>query len=164
MWYITRRYIRLSLTTWGPVLTAMAVMFIASAQPKLPPLTEPVTVYFSGALPVFPGLWDLLIKKSAHVIAFGALALLNMRALLAWRASLQEAAHLAIVFTVGYAMLDELHQAFVPGRHASGLDIGLDFVGAALFALLARRYYARHPRKLSEQRQRFMAILQENIG
>jgi hypothetical protein len=163
MWYITRRYLRLAALAWGPVWAMMIVMFVASAQPKFgPPTAEPAAIYFSGALPIFPGIWDLLIKKSAHMIAFGLLALLNMRALLAWNSSLKGAAYLAIVLAVGYAMLDEFHQAFVPGRSASGLDVGLDFVGAALFTLLARRYYASRLRKPLDQR--YAAIQEENPG
>jgi VanZ family protein len=39
----------------------------------------------------------------------------------------------AWMLAVGYACTDELHQFFVPGRHASWLDIALfDAPGAAL--------------------------------
>ncbi len=166
MWYITRRYIHLAVLSWGPVLGAMLVMFLASAQPKYgqPATTESVTVYFSGAMPIFPGLWELLIKKSAHVIAYGMLALLSMRALIAWQRPLREAGYLAIVCAVSYALLDEVHQAFVPGRHMSGLDVGLDFIGAALFALAVRRYYTGRPRLLYDLRRRFSAIRNDEIG
>ncbi len=156
MWYITRRWIRHAAWTWGPVLGAMLVMFIASAQPKYgPPVNaDPLHIYFSGMLPVFPGFWEFAIKKSAHIIAFGVLAVLILRALAAWmpllRSSLtlRRASILAVCLTLAYAMLDELHQSFVPGRHASGLDIGLDFLGAAIFTLAAWRWYARHPEAL----------------
>lgn len=166
MWYITRRLIHLTLVSWGPVLGAMLVIFVASAQPKYgPPATaEPVTIYFSGAMPIFPGLWDLLIKKSAHMIVYGVIALLSMRALLGWQRSLHDAAYLAIVCAVSYALLDELHQAFVPGRSASGLDVGLDFIGAALFTLAARRYYSHSPRLLHDLRRRFLAIRSGEIA
>jgi VanZ family protein len=145
MWYITRRFIRISIWSWGPVVAAMLIMFIASAQPKyaLPLDSEPVRVYFSGIMPVFPGLWEVLVKKSAHVIAYGILALLLMRGVLEWRLLLKRpiatgyAASLAVAGTVGYALIDEFHQSFVPGRHASGLDIGLDFIGAVVFVVLA---------------------------
>ncbi len=133
MWYITRRYIHLALWSWGPPLAAMAAMFLASAQPKYGPPGQAAFVYFSGAMPVFPGVWDALIKKSGHVLAFGVLALLNLRALLAWRCSLRRAVCLALLLTLGYAFLDEIHQAFVPGRHPSLLDVGLDSIGAVLF-------------------------------
>lgn len=146
MWYITRHYLFRFFHSWGPVFAAMLVMFVASAQPKIdPPANLPSTaIYFSGPLPVFPGLWDVLIKKSAHVVAFGMLGLLTLRALLIWHFKLKEASHLAITLATSYGMLDELHQAFVYGRHASGLDVGIDFVGVVLFVLVACRLYAHH--------------------
>jgi VanZ family protein len=43
-----------------------------------------------------------------------------------------------------YGVFDEIHQYFVPGRHADGLDmladIGGGLLGAALMFLLLRRY------------------------
>lgn len=144
MWYITKKYLYLLVWFWGPVLAALAVMFIASHQPKLPAPSENMTVYFSGAMPIFSGLLDVVIKKSAHVLAFGVLALLIMRALIASGQDARRASLIAIIVTVSWACLDELHQSFIPGRHPSGLDVGLDYVGAALFTLLARRSYARH--------------------
>ncbi len=142
MWYITRRRIYRTLIAWGPVLAAMIVMFIASAQPKYgPPDDQTTAIYFSGVVPVFPGFLETLIKKGAHVVAFGGLALLALRALILGEMNVRQAGYLAIVIAVGYAMLDELHQASTPGRTASGIDIGLDFIGATLAVLLARRYF-----------------------
>lgn len=151
MWYITRRYIKHTLWSWGPVVAAMLVMFAASAQPKFgpPPDADPLRIYFSGVLPVFPGIWEFAIKKSAHMVAYGILAVLCMRAFLAWMPhsngwlTLRRSSLLAIGLTLGYALLDELHQSFVPGRHASALDIGLDLGGAVIFTLVATRYFAR---------------------
>ncbi len=141
MWYITRYYIRLMLWSWGPVLAAMIVMFIASAQPKHTPTVEPPAIYFSGIMPVFPGVWDVLVKKSGHLIAYGVLALLNTRAMLLWQQPIRRTILLAITFTVSYAVLDELHQLFVPGRHASLMDIAIDLSGAVLFVLIVHRVY-----------------------
>ena len=46
-------------------------------------------------------------------------------------------ASLAFALTVLYGVLDELHQAFVPGRTASEADLGLDAVGALIGVGLA---------------------------
>lgn len=48
----------------------------------------------------------------------------------------------ALGFCAGYALLDEWHQSFVPGRDPSGTDVAADVVGAAagvLFATVLRR-------------------------
>ena len=37
---------------------------------------------------------------------------------------------LAVVFSVGYGVMDELHQSMVPGRTASLSDVVVDAVGA----------------------------------
>ncbi|NPV66971.1 MAG: VanZ family protein [Anaerolineae bacterium] len=147
MWYITRRYLSLLVWHWGPVLAAMLMMFVASAQPKYgpPPGASPFTIYFSGVLPVFPGLWEFLIKKSAHMIAYGVLALLLARALVAWGVTARRAAILAVLLALAYALLDEAHQALVPGRHASLTDIGLDAAGASLFMMVGHSIRRKQP-------------------
>jgi VanZ family protein len=132
--------LRIRLFAWAPALVVMALIFVASAQPKHVPPPGPSQMYFSGMMPIFAGGWDVLLKKSAHAVAYGALAVLILRALLAEHGlSLREATSLAILLTVAYALTDELHQAFVTGRHSSVVDIGLDYTGATVFCLFARR-------------------------
>jgi hypothetical protein len=148
MWYITRRYIRHTVWGWGPVLAAILIMFIASAQPKYgpPPGTRPLTIYFSGAMPVFPGLWEFAIKKSAHMVAYGMLTLLGLRALVGWSGMSRRKVALAIGMALTYALIDEFHQSFVPGRHASLMDIGLDLGGATIFGVVAWWWHMRQNR------------------
>jgi len=82
----------------------------------------------SDALPRF-GVIDTLIKKFGHIVGYGLLALSYWRGF-GWNRS--RMAH-AWGLAVAYAVTDELHQAFVPGRHASVVDVMLfDAVGAAL--------------------------------
>jgi hypothetical protein len=38
------------------------------------------------------------------------------------------------------AIADEIHQAYVPGRHASIIDVFLDTIGIGLCVLVARRF------------------------
>ncbi|MBN1564261.1 MAG: VanZ family protein [Anaerolineae bacterium] len=132
---------------WGPVIGLMALIFFASAQPKYDAPPGTTTVYMSGSLPVFVDYsLNTLIKKSAHVITYAVFATLIMRALVAYGRqygiSVREASLLALVIAMSYALTDELHQAYVIGRHSSVLDIGFDFVGAATASLWARRFYS----------------------
>jgi VanZ family protein len=132
--------LRLFLIVWGPPLALMLVIFVFSAQPKPAPPAGAGRVYFSGVMPIFTGYgWEALTKKGAHVAGYGLLAALIMRGLLAQGQSPRDAAYFAILLAVSYALTDELHQAFVPGRHPSLLDIGFDYVGATGACLLARR-------------------------
>lgn len=128
------------LVVWGPPLVLMLLIFAFSAQPKPAPPAGVGRVYFSGVMPIFTAYsWETLAKKGAHVIGYGLLAALIMRGYLIQGRAPREAARLAILIAISYALTDELHQAFVPGRHASMLDIGFDYVGAVSTCLLARR-------------------------
>ena len=90
---------------WLPVLLVMLAIFLVSAQP-------------SSGLPNF--VWaDRLVKKSGHMIGYALLALSHWRAL-QFR---QEKRWLVWGFALLYAMTDEFHQSFVPGRHPSVWDV-----------------------------------------
>lgn len=99
-----------ALRRWFPLLAWMALIFYFSHQPK-------------GSLPSY-GVWDMLVKKGAHMVAYAVLALLARRAGL----RLVPAALLAAL----YAASDEFHQTFIPGRNGSVADIVIDLVGVAL--------------------------------
>ncbi len=72
------------------------------------------------------GTWDMLLRKGAHMTEFGLLFVLWLRAL-GWRAPLAAAA-----IAVGWAVVDELHQATVAGRHGTPADVLIDAAGVAL--------------------------------
>lgn len=81
----------------------------------------------SESLPRF-GIVDALVKKSGHAVGYGLLALSYWRGFGWNRARVLP----AWAFAVGYAVTDEMHQAFVPGRHASVVDVMVfDALGAA---------------------------------
>jgi len=80
---------------------------------------------------------NTIVRKLAHLIEYCALTLLLYRSLareepLRWQPHL---AFLSIGIAGLYALGDEFHQLFVPGRHAASLDWGIDLLGAA-FAML----------------------------
>ncbi|MEO0660490.1 MAG: VanZ family protein [Planctomycetota bacterium] len=83
------------------------------------------------------------VANLGHPGAFGILALLVAAALAPrartlrgpWALLTPERGLWAVVLTTLYGLTDELHQATVPGRDASLLDLLGDFVGA-LFAVL----------------------------
>ena len=100
----------------------MGLIFILSAQPSLP--HHPDT------------LFDLILKKMAHMMEHGILAFLLWRAISRGRGALSRLALVtAFLVSVLYAASDEYHQTFVPGRHGTSVDVGIDAIGA-LIALL----------------------------
>jgi VanZ family protein len=90
----------------------------------------------SREMPSF-GLWDLLIKKGAHMLGYGLLALMYWNGLRFDRSR----AWLALLLALIYAVTDEYHQSFVPGRHPSWVDaLVIDGSGAAIILGLVNYY------------------------
>jgi VanZ family protein len=120
--HITSLLVNPLLRYWLPPAVWMVLIFILSAQP---------------ALPHYPDtLLDTILKKAAHVIEYGILAFLLWRALSRGQGALSRSALVtAFVVSVLYAVSDEYHQTFVPGRNGRLVDVGIDVVGA-LVALL----------------------------
>jgi VanZ family protein len=112
--------IRKLLLSWLPAILMMVTIFCFSSIPK-------------NEMPDF-GLADLVVKKGGHVLGYGLLALsywlgLHFERRRGW---------LALLFAVIYALSDEFHQSFVPGRHPSWVDaLVIDAGGAALALGLA---------------------------
>jgi VanZ family protein len=108
---------------WLPPLLWMAIIFYLSAQPDLPQAPD--------------ALLDVLLKKSGHAVEYASLFLLYLRA---WKAnhSTDRALRTSLWATGVYALSDELHQAFVPGRKANWYDVVIDMSGVLLLFWLLR--------------------------
>jgi VanZ family protein len=110
---------------WGPVLAWAGLIFWLSSIPDL-----------SSGLEA-----DFLLRKLAHVGVYAVLAALL------WRAaggSLFQKIRAVFFFSFTasalYALSDEWHQSFVPGRGASAADLAIDAAGALMACLwLGRR-------------------------
>jgi VanZ family protein len=74
-----------------------------------------------------------VIKKLGHSVIYGVLAILYLWALKGSKA-LPEARIpvfvLSFVLVLLYAVTDEYHQSFTPGRHATVTDVIIDAAGA----------------------------------
>jgi VanZ family protein len=108
------------LQRWGPAVLWAAVIFAFSAIPSLG----------TGL-----GTWDLVLRKAAHVTEFAVLGFLLYRA----------AGNATVAVALGslYAVTDEVHQAFVRGRHGSPVDWAIDTLGVLAGVVLAARWAAR---------------------
>lgn len=113
---------------WLPPLVVMAAIFVASAQ---------------SSLPQAKGEWlDAFLKKVAHVGEYTLLFLLLVRA---WSLHLRPTAACwtGWLTTLAYAISDEVHQSFVPHRHANWYDVVIDVAVPLLFCFLYTRAVSR---------------------
>ncbi|MDX1952264.1 MAG: VanZ family protein [Verrucomicrobiota bacterium] len=127
---------------WLPVIIWMSLIFSASTDlgsvRRTSRIIGPFLRWFN------PEVSDeaiatvqLLVRKAGHLVGYAILALL------VWRAKRNAVprqqvgwsnadARFALLVTALYACTDELHQAFVPSRLGSPLDVVIDTVGGAL--------------------------------
>lgn len=106
---------------WAAPLLWMLLIFVFSHQPSLPSA---------------PQAWlDLLVKKLLHALAYAILGILWLRALRT--TALRHPYAIAFLIGAAYAMSDEWHQRFVPGRSGRISDVAIDIAGLALGLLLA---------------------------
>ena len=107
---------------WLPVLVVVAAVSIVSSLSAevLDEATESVKWLITN------GMWF-------HIGGFAVLSLLSYRlAPFYLRWPYQYLTLLVLLLAVGYGLLDELHQSYVPGRDASLYDVLADVSGAAL--------------------------------
>jgi len=120
-----------SVGRYAPALALMGVIFLLSAQSTLPRVESDL---------------DVVLRKAAHMTEFGLLWWLWVRALRP-AGDLPRAALVALAIALAYAISDELHQSFVPGRHPSPFDVAIDAagIGVAVALWLPRASRARSP-------------------
>ncbi len=99
---------------WLPAILWMGLIFFLSSRSDLPRASV---------------AWlELLWKKGAHVGAYAILAILYERAL----AMPERGKVIALMLSVLYAISDEYHQSFTPGRTPAASDVLIDTIGATL--------------------------------
>jgi len=120
---------------WLPPLAWMGLIFFVSSQPDVPSPPGP--------------LLQELYEKGGHALAYAVLAWFYLRAL---RQSIRAASTPRLIgggLAVLYALSDEYHQTFVPGRSGNLLDVLMDGVGMCGAILLdwwlERRRLPRRP-------------------
>ena len=109
---------------WPVVL--MIMIFVSSSIPG--PSRDSQAWLLSGLNPN--------LQNALHVPLYGLLQWLWLRALMRPGKPLTIAVTFATLITVGYGCIDEFHQALVPGRFASVLDVCLNTLGAVIGTLI----------------------------
>ncbi len=101
-----------------------------------PPIAEMVLIFQVSAMPTPPALPGGLTDRGGHLLAYAVLGALLLRALAGgrWQAVTAGRAVWAATLATLYGVSDEIHQAFVPLRHAELGDLAVDALGATLAA------------------------------
>ncbi|MDD3429131.1 MAG: VanZ family protein [Oscillospiraceae bacterium] len=73
---------------------------------------------------------NTFVRKGAHVAVYAVLGFLGMLAMCITRCGLFTKFSVTSNFCLLYAISDELHQMFIPGRSCSVLDVCFDYIGS----------------------------------
>ena len=127
---------------WSMVVVWMGVIFFFSAQPgdTSGALSGGVTAWVFGVVDWMTPFMTLdfesfhsFVRKAAHFFVYAVLGLLMLRALVLSgddEVFAKRQVVWAWVLSTVYAVFDEVHQLFVPGRSGEVSDVVLDSAGA----------------------------------
>ena len=141
---------------WLPLLSWMALIFLLSHMDG--PSSEALSDWVKKLIKSFLALlgfvsenkegigWGWVLRKVAHATEYAILAVLSFRVFRRYRER-PKALIYSLCLCIIYAMLDEFHQSFIPGRGPSLRDVGIDSLGAGIAVLVLRKFF---PHEVSE--------------
>ncbi len=130
-----------STKTWGGAATKSWLDQLLTLY--VPPVRELMTTADLGQL-------NFIIRKLAHFTEYAVLTTLGYWGWVkAMGRSPQQSLQIALFISILFAMTDEFHQRFVPGRTSLITDVLIDCLGASLAALALRQWVVMaHPPSL----------------
>ena len=112
------------------------VNFISQIIPTIKNMPEPDKTNFMKET------LTIIVRKTAHFSIYTLLGLLSMNFMLTFEekelCKFDLRCLIALVFCIFYAITDELHQYFIPGRSCELRDVCIDTLGAVLGILLVK--------------------------
>ncbi|WP_026672417.1 VanZ family protein [Alkalihalobacterium bogoriense] len=124
---------------WLGVILWMALIFYLSHQPAtesaelstgIMEIMKQAVALVIPQLPFDESVLHFLIRKGAHFFAYMILGILVFHALTKSNTTGVKRIWLTLVICVIYAITDEVHQLFVPGRSGEFTDVLIDSAGA----------------------------------
>jgi VanZ family protein len=122
------------LLLWTPAILWAMIIFLFSSMPTTPVSQVQIS--------------DFIIKKSAHIIEYAVLTTLLYRALFAGGFNKRKAGIYSVVIAVVYAVTDEFHQSFTPGRDPKVRDVFFDTIGSVSAIYIIWNLLPKAPHKL----------------
>lgn len=137
--------------SWAAIIVWMAIIFYLSHEPASTSrelstgLMNEIFTFIGKIAPaseIDAGMFHHLLRKSAHFFAYSALGIFSFAAFLLSGASGYRRIFMALGLCVMFAISDEVHQLFVPGRSGEIRDVLIDSAGAGVgigVALLVKK-------------------------
>ncbi len=156
---------KLKYASWLPAVILMAVIYCFSNKPandsnqtsltivdKIITLCEDInnSPYAEEKKTELSDQLNYIVRKTAHFCEYALLAILFALHLAIWKHRRKQLFWLPVALSCFYAMTDEFHQIFIPGRAGQLKDVLLDTSGAAvgaMFFLLLLRLFHHWRRK-----------------
>ena len=139
-----RSKITFLLIYWFPPVILAGIIFILSSS-TVPKASD---IYWQ----------DFIVKKIAHVIIYGILAVLIYRALIVGGTSKKKAVLMAFSLAAFYGATDEIHQYFIQGRESKLRDVVIDGIGASASLFFTTKVLPGLPKELLELGKRLEII------
>ena len=108
------------------------------------------TIWYLSSIPIDP-VPEIEFKYKTQIYHFGIFFLLSLSTIVSFSncGKSENGKGIAILFSILYALIDELHQSFIPGRNVSAGDFITDSLGIALAGVFySFRIKNIHNRKL----------------
>lgn len=80
--------------------------------------------------------FNIFIRKNAHALEFGVLSILVALTFFTYNKKGKNVISTILLIVLLYAISDEYHQLYVPGRGSSVKDVAIDFLGAVTGLLI----------------------------
>ena len=117
------------IVSWISVMSVMVLIFCLSAEPAVESSER------SRMFLIFPFLSQYTVRKSAHFFIYMILAYLVYRLLTQYKTDItylsigKNIYYMTTLIVFLYAITDEIHQYFVPGRACRATDVLIDVLG-----------------------------------
>lgn len=154
--------------SWIAVISWMGLIFFLSHQPAdasselssgfMEIILRPLMILFPNAQ--FEIDWlHFFIRKNAHFFAYFILGILYVNALKASFKDFEEKdwklISISLFLSILYAISDEVHQLFIPGRSGEVRDIFIDssgaFTGIIIYVKIVLKIYERRNRNVKQK-------------
>jgi len=167
---------KLKKISWLPAVVTMIIIFCFSAQPVIASskssqyiVTIILNIYEKIVNTPFldkiriqkMGIIEHIVRKGAHFSEYAVLAGMIMLHWAVWKKKGKEWMALSIFLSALYAITDEFHQIFVPGRAGRVTDVLIDTSGAITGMLIFCILSLLNQKRIIRKEKKFK-VLQKN--